>query len=193
MPAVSMHRILNASRETSTPRPRIAWVVAVALALCFIYTSARAEVPFRSDSLGFSVIFPTAPEMEESEILAPSGPAQLIRLSTKDSKVRASLTLVSFSRGPFSPDEIAAGLNVSRDNQVNRVSGRLIFQNDINLNGYAGKELMIAFGPPAKKYRYRGRTFYVGSRQFILSVIGVAGDVTSPGADDYLESFNAWE
>lgn len=188
-----IHRHPHANALSSRSRHGMGRIVAVALALCFAFSPAWADVPFRSDNFGFSIVFPSAPEMEEREILAPSGTARLIRLSAKDAQVRASLTLVSFSHPAFTPEEISVGLGISRDNQVNRVNGRLVFESDVILNGYAGKEIMIAFGPPTQNYRYRGRTYYVGSRQFILSVIGVTSDVTSPGADAYLESFDAWE
>jgi len=122
-----------------------------------------------------------------------SSDLRLIRLSASQAEVQASLTLVSFERAAFSPEEAAARLEESRDNQVNRVKGQLVFEYDIILNGYPGKEIMIAFGPPEKKLRYRARTFYVGNRQFVLSVIGNSRDVISLGANAYLESFDAWE
>ena len=153
--------------------------------------AARAEV-FVSDSHGFRIDFPAEPQVQEGEIAMPSGPAKVISYSAKGGGVRASLSMVRFSRGPFTEAEAAYGLIQSRENQVRQVKGQLLRDTDLTMAGYPGKEIMIGFGPPDKSYRYRGRTYYVGARQFVMSVVGTEREVLAPAATRYLDSFEAW-
>jgi len=115
----------------------------------------------------------------------------MVRYRAKDKAFRTALTVVTFSRGPFSRREMAMGLKHSRDNQVRSLKGELISERDIAIDGHPGKELLVAIGPPGKprNFRYRVRTYYVQNRQYLISIIGTKKLVSSQRSEDYFGSF----
>ena len=155
--------------------------------------TALASEAYTSEEHGFRIVFPVSPEVNESEFAATSGPARMIRLRAKKDSLRTSITVVAFDREPFTPAEAAYGLDKSRDRQVAQVQGRIVSQEELELDGHPGREVVIAFGPPEQDFRYRVRTYYIGSRQFLLSVIGLSSDVASAGAEAYFTSFGLTE
>ena len=157
--------------------------------LAFASSIANAREVFISPGLGFSIEFPVSPHSMSGELKMASGPAQYVRFTAAAGRLQAAVNVVVFNRGPFTPDEIASGLAQSRDRQVALVYGRLVREFDIALEGHPGKELLISFGPPEQDFHYRVRSYYVGNRQFLVSVIGSADDVFSAAADAYFNSF----
>lgn len=153
--------------------------------------TAGAAERFSSRELGFRINFPVQPQAVKSEKQTASGLTRMVRYRAKDKVFRTALTVVTFDHRPFTRDEAALGLKLSRDNQVRGLKGELISEKDIAIDGYPGKELHIAFGPPGKprNYRYRVRTYYVQNRQYLMSIIGTEKLVSSQRSDDYFGSF----
>ena len=152
---------------------------------------AQAGELFVAPEHDFKIEFPVEPNKTESEQQTASGLARLVRYQARHEEFRTALTVVTFSREAFSEQEVATGLRASRDNQVNRLKGELVSEKDIAIDGHAGKELVIAVGPPGKPrdFRYRVRTYYVGNRQYLMSVIGTPQQVVAAEADAFFASF----
>ena len=151
--------------------------------------SAHAAEPYSSAEFGFSIDFPTTPEIVANEVQTGSGTAKVARFKAHEGNIRASLTVVAFDRAAFSDTEAAYGLAQSRDRQIAQVKGTLVSETDLEVDDGLGKDLMIAFGPPEQNFRYRVRTYYIGSRQFLVSLVGWQADVVSAPATAYLDSF----
>lgn len=158
----------------------------------FCTVQAGAAEPFTSQELGFKINFPVQPQTAKSEKQTASGLTRMIRYRAKDKSFRTALTVVTFSRGPFSRRQMATGLKLSRDNQVRSLKGELVSEKDIAIDGHPGKELLIAIGPPGKPrtFRYRVRTYYVQNRQYLISIIGTEKLVSSQRSEDYFNSFS---
>lgn len=147
--------------------------------------------PFNAPEHGFRIAFPVAPTVKKTRRQTASGVTRTVRYRAKDKAFRTSLTVAAYSRGAFTAAEIAAALNISRDRQMRLLKGELVSDKDIAIDGHPGKELVIAIGPPGKPqtYRYRVRTYYVGNRQYLMSVIGSEKLVLSARSDEYFASF----
>ena len=150
---------------------------------------AWAGERYSNPVLGFQVDLPVTPEVVETEVRMASGPAQVLRLKAWGDTLRTAVTVVTFARAPFTVSEADIGLEQSRNRQIAQVMGKLVTERDITLAGYAGKELLIAFGPAAQTYHYRVHTYYIENRQFLISVIGPKREVLSTSADLFFESF----
>jgi len=157
----------------------------------FVLTGTAAAEEFISREHGFKINFPKSPTVEISEKRIASGMIQIVRYKAKKKAFRTSLTVVTYSRDVFTGEEIKEALARSRDRRVKNMRGELLSDTDIAIDGHSGKELVIgvgAFSGP-RIYRYRMRNYYVGNRQYLISIVGASNLVLSPKSDSFFNSF----
>ena len=157
----------------------------------FVLTGTAAAEEFISREHGFKINFPKSPTVEISEKRIASGMIQIVRYKAKKKAFRTSLTVVTYSRDVFPGEEIKEALARSRDRRVKNMRGELLSDTDIAIDGHPGKELVIgvgAFSGP-RIYRYRMRNYYVGNRQYLMSIVGASNMVLSPKSDSFFNSF----
>jgi hypothetical protein len=92
---------------------------------------------------------------------------------------------------PIAPDEppgvTEKRLDGSRDTSVKKVNGRILSEKRIQLQGkHPGREVVASL-PEAGRV-IRSRFYLVGSRAYLLSVIGEDRDIRSPTANRFFES-----
>ena len=104
----------------------------------------------------------------------------------------AALTAVEFEREAFTDDEITRGPDQSRQRIVPRVKGKLVREERLAPDSYRGSAQLVEFLADGQTLYFRNRVFFVGNRQFQLSVIGSDREVLSEAADGFFESFRAW-
>jgi hypothetical protein len=92
---------------------------------------------------------------------------------------------------PIPPDEppgvTEKRLDGSRDTSVKKVNGRILSEKRIQLQGkHPGREVVASL--PDTGRVIRSRFYLVGSRAYLLSVIGEDRDIRSPTANRFFES-----
>ncbi|MCG8355557.1 MAG: hypothetical protein MI920_08310 [Kiloniellales bacterium] len=102
------------------------------------------------------------------------------------------MTAVEFEREAFTDDEITRGLDQSRQRIVARFKGKLVREERLAPDSYRGSAQLVEFLADGQTLYFRNRVFFVGHRQFQLSVIGSESEVLSEAADGFFESFRAW-
>lgn len=171
-----------------------ATVVAITLAAAAAAGfGAHAAETFRSEELKFEVLFPSAPKQQSKTHNTVAGKARMFRFKAGGKELSPAMSVTVYSRGPFSKQEVATGLEMSGVQQAQRFKGTFVSRKDLELNGFAGKETVIEGVFQGRKFFYRAQTFYVGNRQYILSVLGGSlKDVSAP-ADVYFKSLKLWK
>jgi len=167
-------------------------LVFLCVAIAAEAVSARAAETFRSEELKFEVSFPSTPKKQTTTQNTASGQAKLIRFKATGKKVSPAMSVTVYSRAPFSKQEVTTGLEMSGVQQAERFNGKFVSRKDLRVNGFAGKETVIEGVFQGRTFFYRAQTFYVGNRQYILSVIGGSLEAVRAPADGYFKSLKLW-
>ncbi|MGI9416065.1 MAG: hypothetical protein ACR2PM_20510 [Hyphomicrobiales bacterium] len=169
-------------------------VILFVLMLCTAWpgTAYSGEL-FRSDELKFEIEFPAKPERQSRSQTFASGDAQIVRFKSIGKRLRPSISVTVFSRGAFTREEAATGLELSGRRQADRLNGTIVSSKALNVNGIAGRETVIEGAYQGRAFFYRAQTFYAGNRQYLLSVLAQKLEDVSAPADDYFASFKLWE
>ena len=165
----------------------IVWAAASAAAL-----AAQAAETYRSEELKFEVLFPSAPKKQSKTHNTVAGKARMFRFKSGGEELSPAMSVTVYSRAPFSKQEVATGLEMSGVQQAERFKGKFVSRKDLKLNGFVGKESVIEGVFQGRKFFYRAQTFYVGNRQYILSVLGGSLEAVSAQADVYFKSLKLW-
>ena len=167
-------------------------VLAIVWAATNATLSVQAAETFRSEELKFEVLFPSAPKKQSKTHNTVAGKARMYRFKSGGKELSPAMSVTVYSRGPFSKQEVATGLEQSGVQQAERLQGTFVSRKDLKLNGFAGKESVIEGVFQGRKFFYRAQTFYVGNRQYILSVLGGSLEAVSGPADVYFKSLKLW-
>ena len=167
------------------------------LAIVWAATSAsmlnvQAAETFRSEELKFEVLFPSAPKKQSKIHNTVAGKARMYRFKSAGKELSPAMSVTVFSRGPFSKQEVATGLEQSGVQQAERFKGKFVSRKNLRVDGFAGKESIIEGVFQGRKFFYRAQTFYVGNRQYILSVLGGSLEAVGAPADVYFKSLKLW-
>lgn len=157
------------------------------------FAPAHAGQLFKSEELKFEIQFPTEPQRQTRTQTFTSGDAQIVRFKAVGEGIRASMSVVVFARGEFSPQEAAAGIEMSGRQQAAGMNGEILSQRDLTINGFAGRETIIKGKVGEHVVFFRAQTFYAGNRQYVFSVIERTLEAISEPADGYFSSFKLWK
>jgi hypothetical protein len=151
------------------------------------FGSNLAWQEFSSQEGGFSILMPGAPTTENLEGL---GAMYQVQLPKEDMAF-----IVSYSRLAQVPDAqrrliVDQIYTLNRDAAVAKAKGKLVHEESINWNGYAGKEFHVEMpGPGGGKGLMICRVIATQSRYYNLSVSGPNLSPNSPDVVKFLGSF----
>ncbi|MCY1082195.1 hypothetical protein [Archangium lansingense] len=147
---------------------------------------ARPPVQFQKLEApeGFTVMFPGAPEPQRGEVAIPGGKVKTAAWTANHpSGVLYSISTADYPEKVVASNPAAAFLNEGKNGLVNQLKGTVKAEEDITLQGYAGK----AFTVSSDAGEVRARNFLVGPRLYTLLVL-YNPSIGAPEADQFLTS-----
>ncbi|MFY0528273.1 hypothetical protein ACN28I_35640 [Archangium gephyra] len=147
---------------------------------------ARPPVQFQKLEApeGFTVMFPGTPEPQRGEVAIPGGKVTTAAWTVSHpSGVLYSISTADYPEKVVAANPAAAFLNEGKNGLVNQLKGTVKAEEDITLQGYAGK----AFTVSSDAGEVRARNFLVGPRLYTLLVL-YNPSIGAPEADQFLTS-----
>jgi len=147
---------------------------------------ARPPVQFQKLEApeGFTVMFPGAPEPQRGEVAIPGGKVTTAAWTVSHpSGVLYSISTADYPEKVVAANPAAAFLNEGKNGLVNQLKGTVKAEEDITLQGYAGKSFTVS----SDAGEVRARNFLVGPRLYTLLVL-YNPSIGAPEADQFLTS-----
>jgi hypothetical protein len=133
---------------------------------------------------GFNVMFPGEPQPQRGEVAIPGGKVKTAAWTISDpSGVLYSISTADYPEKIVAANPASAFLNEGKNGLVNQLKGTVKAEEDITLQGYAGK----AFTVSSDNGEVRARNFLVGPRLYTLLVL-YNPSIGAPLADQFLTS-----
>ncbi len=133
---------------------------------------------------GFTVMFPGNPQPQRGEVAIPGGKVQTAAWTISDpSGVLYSISTADYPEKVVAANPASAFLNEGKTGLVNQLKGTIKAEEEITLQGYAGK----AFTVSSDAGEVRARNFLVGPRLYTLLVL-YNPSIGAPQADEFLTS-----
>lgn len=167
---------------------RFTWILAM-IVLVSIACKASAPEEFSDQNGKFSVMTPVSLKETVQAVDTAVGSVDIhLFIGEKGN----SAYMVGYSDYPaeiIEQSDPAAMLDGARDGAVSNISGTLISETAITLDGNPGRELVITAKVDDSDADVKARIYMVGNRLYQVLVIGVKGEVTPEDADAFLQSF----
>jgi hypothetical protein len=133
---------------------------------------------------GFNVMFPGDPQPQRGEVAIPGGKVKTAAWTISDpSGVLYSISTADYPEKIVAANPASAFLNEGKNGLVNQLKGTVKAEEEITLQGYAGK----AFTVSSDNGEVRARNFLVGPRLYTLLVL-YNPSIGAPQADAFLTS-----
>ena len=151
--------------------------------------NASGGKQFSSVEGQFTVFLPGTPSADIADVGTPFGELKSHFFVLHTDSFLYYISYVDLPKGPQTPEEIKAALDASRDRAL--AKARLLSENDITLDGIAGRELLVVRD---NRLIAKGRFFYAKQRLYHVILTAplnvVFRDGTpSPNAIDRTELF----
>jgi hypothetical protein len=152
--------------------------------------TAQPDAPWTElspEDKAFTIQFPGTPVKQVEKIKTPTGTIDVISYALKPSKDRPAY-LLSYSEFAGQPDKLTPQqrLDKAQAGALASTKGKLQSQKNFTLQGYPGRELLIA---TPEDQHLRTQIYVVGDRVYQLIVVGPADQVASKDADKFFDSF----
>lgn len=137
----------------------------------------------------FAIMMPDFPEYGVEDLLTSVGALQLhiFSVSADDSVFMAAYN--DYPEFVVSSSDVGKMLDGARDGAVSNVSGKLLSERQIRLQGYPGRELWIEADVEGQKGLARARIYIVGRRLYQVLVAGPENQFPESDAERCLNSF----
>jgi hypothetical protein len=133
---------------------------------------------------GFTVMFPGSPEPQRGEVAIPGGKVKTAAWTVNHpSGVLYSISTADYPEKIVAANPAAAFLNEGKNGLVNQLKGTVKAEEEITLQGYAGKSFTVS----SDSGEVRARNFLVGPRLYTLLVL-YNPSIGAPEADQFLTS-----
>nr|AYM53413.1 hypothetical protein [Melittangium lichenicola] len=133
---------------------------------------------------GFTVLFPGQVEAQRGKVSIPGGEVQTASWAINDSSgVLYSVSTLDYPEKVVAAHPAAAFFNEGKTGLVNKLKGTIKSEEDITLQGYPGKSLVIS----SDSGEVRAHNFLVGPRLYTLLVL-FNPSIGAPQADQFFSS-----
>jgi hypothetical protein len=137
----------------------------------------------------FAVMMPEFPDYDVQDVLTPVGTLKLhiFSVSAEDSVFMAAYN--DYPEFIVNSGDAGKMLDGARDGAVSNVSGKLLSESQIRLQGYPGRELWIEADVDGQDGLARARIYLVGRRLYQILVAGPKNQFPNHDAERCLNSF----
>ena len=133
---------------------------------------------------GFTVLFPGQVEAQRGKVSIPGGEVQTASWAINDSSgVLYSVSTLDYPEKVVAAHPAAAFFNEGKTGLVNKLKGTIKSEEDITIQGYPGKSLVIS----SDSGEVRAHNFLVGPRLYTLLVL-FNPSIGAPQADQFFSS-----
>jgi hypothetical protein len=142
---------------------------------------------FDSDVGRFSVEFPGEPEEQSQSISTAVGSIETWTLMVEEQGAGFSVSFADYPQEIIAASETALMLDGARDGAVANISGILLEENEISLDGHPGREIEVEV--KEEDVVVRARFYLVENRLYVIQAISETSKVSE---DDFVRFLNSF-
>lgn len=161
-----------------------------ALLLTACESTAVTTEAFSSEAGQFSIETPAPFEETQQSVETPVGP---IEIRTYTAETEETAYVVAYSDYPpemVNETDPQMLLNSSRDGAVTNLGGTLVSEEEIELDGYPGRSLVISANTQNQAATINSRIYLVDNRLYQILVVAPEGGEDAAVSEQFLSSFD---
>ena len=162
-------------------------LIPVAFAFLFLCGFIPAWQEFTSEEGGFTVLMPSTPTYETSEIPTAIGPVVMHTFSVSAKKWAYMVIYSDYDAESVNGVDPSTMLDGARDGVMKQIGGTVVVDRSITLGDYPGKEVEVV--TPDKQFRCRARLYMVANRLYQAIAVAPGKGKLPKDAEKFLASF----